>query len=359
MIHSGLWELCWIGGALLLASNIWLFVRVLRPVHQLAVQADLISRGDFSSFERQSGGIPEIRQLQRAMSGMVQHVRRAQEQRRVYAEQLADGQENERKRIARELHDDTIQSTIAVTQGVDMAKNWVKSDPDRAIQMLQLARERAVEIVANLRNLIGGLRPPALEELGLIPALRMQVSTLRDGVVDFKISGDPRRLGEVQELALFRAVQEALHNVAKHGQAEHIHIVVNYQSNGVLLSIQDDGRGFTPPTRLGDLAFRDRYGLLGIEERMSNLGGWLKLDSKVGFGTTVEAFLPNTDYKQPVDLIRDPVCTALIEPRRAYGSLQFEDETYYFCCPVCQGAFQQDPAAYLSDNRGLVAQQTG
>ena len=99
------------------------------------------------------------------MSGMVGHVRRAQQQHQAYAEQLADGQENERKRIARELHDDTIQSVIAVTQGIDMAKNWIETDSTRGIQMLQAAREQAVEIVTNLRNLIGGITSPCIRRI--------------------------------------------------------------------------------------------------------------------------------------------------------------------------------------------------
>ncbi|QPC80838.1 YHS domain-containing protein [Phototrophicus methaneseepsis] len=347
MTHTTLFELCCIGGSLFVVSNLWFFFRVLRPLHKLVLQAESLTEGNFNSFERQCGGIPEIRELQRAMSGMVGHVGRAQEQRRAFAEQLADGQENERKRIARELHDDTVQSTIAVTQGIDIARNWLKTDPDRAAQMLQLAREQAVEIVNNLRNLIGGLRPPALEELGLIPALEMQLGALHGITGHLHVKGERRRMVEAQELTLFRVAQEALYNVTRHSAAEHVHIHVNYQSEGVLLSIQDNGQGFPPPTNLGDLAFQDHYGLLGIQERVNNLGGWFKLESEIGRGTMLQAYLPTTEQSQPDNLVRDPVCSAFIEPQQAYGSCQHELTTYYFCCPVCQGAFQKDPALYL------------
>jgi signal transduction histidine kinase/YHS domain-containing protein len=302
------------------------------------------------SFDRQCGGISEIQALRRAMSGMVGHVRRAQEQSRAYAEQLADGQENERKRIARELHDDAVQSTIAVTQGIDMAKNWVKTDPDRAVQMLQTVREQAVEVVTGLRNLIGDIRPPALEELGLIPALRMQIDTVKQAEVKLTTSGKPRRLDEAQEVTLFRVVQEALRNVTRHSQANHIEIEVDYQPHGISLRIQDDGCGFRVPPHLGDLALQHHYGLVGIQERVNSLDGRFRIESRVGQGTTLKVYLPTTAQNQPDDRVRDPVCSALIEPQQAYGSVKHRGMTYYFCCPVCQGAFQKDPDTYTQSS---------
>ena len=346
MLHSSLFELCCISGALFIASNVWFYVRVLRPIQKLSFQANRLSQGDFDSFEHQCGGIAEIQKLQLAMSGMVGHVRRAQKQRRAYSEQLSDGQESERKRIARELHDDTIQSIIAVTQAIDMAKNWINSHPDRALNMLDTARKQAVDIVSNLRNLIGGLRPPALEELGLVAALQMLVDSLCNTRIQVEVEGDVRRLDEAQELALFRAAQEALQNIQKHSQAQHIVVKVAYKPDGVLLKITDDGVGFLLPESLGDLAFENRYGLLGMQERVSNLGGQLTIESKMGKGTAIHAFVPSHET-QLENLVRDPVCSALIEPRQAYSSTPYGDDTYYFCCPVCQGAFQSDPQAYI------------
>lgn len=348
MNHASLFEICCVGGAVFLASNIWFFVRVLRPIQRLSLQASQLSQGELDSFDRQCGGISEIKTLRHAMSGMVGHVRRAQEQSRAYAEQLADGQENERKRIARELHDDTIQSIIAISQGIDMAKNWVNTDSDRAVQMLQSVREQAVEIVTGLRNLIGDLRPPALEELGLIPALKMQLDTLQQADVKLTTSGEPRRLAEAQELTLFRAAQEALRNIVRHSQARQIHVDVDYQPQRVSLQIQDDGCGFSPPQHLGDLAFQHHYGLLGIQERVTSLNGRFRIESQPGKGTTLKVYLPTTTENQPDDRMRDPVCSALIEPHQAYGSVLYEGETHYFCCPVCQGAFQKDPDLYLN-----------
>jgi len=351
MIHDSFWELCCLGVALFIASNLWFYIRVLRPVQKLSLRADRLSQGELDSFDHQCGGIPEIRELRRAMSGMVGHVRRAQEQSRAYAEQLADGQENERKRVARELHDDAVQSTIAIAQGIDMAKHWVKTDPDRALQMLQLVREQGVEIVNHLRNLIGDLRPPALEELGLIPALEMQLGAILSVEVKLTTQGEIRRLNEQHELTLFRAAQEALRNITRHSQARHIQIDVDYQSQGVLLQIKDDGCGFKPPPQLGDLAFQHHYGLLGIQERVMSLDGQFKIDSQPGKGTILNIYLPTITHNQPDARVRDPVCSASIEPQQAYGSVLYEGETHYFCCPVCQGAFQKDPNLYHNNTK--------
>jgi len=339
--------LCFVTGLGLLVTNLWFFFRVLRPLRCLSLRAEQISHGDFKSLEYQGGGIAEIRALRRAMAGMAGHVRRSQEQSRAYADRLADGQEVERKRVARELHDDTLQSLIVINQSIELATIWMQRDPERAKQMLQLAREQAVRTVTNLRNLIGGLRPPALEELGLVAALEMEAEKTPDLLVSIRVKGVQRRLGEARELALFRAAQEVLHNVRRHSQAAKVEMIVGYQPEGVSLSVTDDGCGFALPARLGDLAQSQHYGLIGLQERIQNLGGTAEIDSTIGNGTTVEVFLPSRESHQPDHLVRDPVCSALLEPQQVYGSALYGGETYYFCCPVCQGAFQTDPLPYL------------
>ena len=322
---------------------------MLRPLRRLAQQAEQIREGNFDSLEQDCGGIDEIGSLRRAMAGMAGHVRRSQVQSSAYADRLADGQEVERKRIARELHDDTLQALIVINQSIELATNWTQSDPDRARQMLQVAREQALATVTNLRNLIGGLRPPALEELGLVAALEMEVTAAPEPPVAVVVKGVQRRLAEAQELALFRAAQEVLHNVRRHSGATKAEIVVGYRADGVSLTITDDGCGFQPPQQIGDLAQTSHYGLIGLQERIQNLGGTVEIDSAPGAGTKVKILLPTSDSTQPSDLVRDPVCSTLLEPQQAYGSAEYAGETYYFCCPVCQGAFQNDPLLYLAN----------
>ncbi|MEO1287057.1 MAG: histidine kinase [Chloroflexota bacterium] len=342
-----LWELCCVLFSLLIASNIWLFVRVLRPIQQLSSQAEQVKQGNFTAIDERCGGIKEIRILRLSMASMVKHVRRSQKQSVRYADSLTEGQEAERLRIARELHDDTIQSLVAISQSIDMAKAWLTSMPQRVPKMLQLAREQSVETVNNLRRLIEDLRPPALEELGLIPALKMQVDqcTIPTKIT---IKGKQRRLNKSYELALFRIVQEGLTNVKHHAQASQVDLIVDYQPDNILLTIHDDGQGFTPPEYLTDLADEGHYGLMGIQERVNQIGGTLTVDSEPRRGTTLGVRIPSESSDQPQDTVRDPVCSALIQPNRAYGSITYAGQQHFFCCPVCQGAFQKEPEKYLS-----------
>lgn len=332
---------------ILLVSHIWLIVRVVNPIRKLASQAEELTSGNFEAIEESCGGIPEIRSLRRSMASMVKHVRRAQQQSVKYADNLMEGQEAERLRIARELHDDTIQSLIAISQGIDMARTWVKQKPEQSIQLLNTAREQAVDTVANLRGLIEDLRPPALEELGLIAALEMQTDKCNLSV-DMKIKGQPRRLDELHELTLFRSAQEALNNARKHSQANHVDLSLNYQTNGVAMSIKDNGKGFSLPLYLTDLADSGHYGLMGIQERVNQLDGTLKINSENGKGTHLALYIPSEPAPQPENTVSDPVCSVHIHAQQAYASTVYNGTRYYFCCPICQGAFQKEPERYTN-----------
>jgi signal transduction histidine kinase/YHS domain-containing protein len=335
-----LMPLCVLGLALLIASNLWTLLRVLRPLRLLARQSAQIAEGNLEALDRSCGGIGEIDKLRRAMAGMVGHVRRSQLQTRAYADALAEGQEAERARIARELHDETVQALIAISQSIDLAQQL---DGERGRQRLQVARTQAVESAKALRNLIADLRPPALEELGLAAAIQMLV----DGQAQVRVHGIQRRLPPVQELALFRGVQEALNNARRHSQAETIEVSLTYEPACVSVHITDNGRGFqVPPEGVEYFVAGGHYGLMGIRERLQHLGGDFKIDSAPGKGTTVTLSLPS-QVVALADVVRDPVCSTWLQPEQAYGYIDYEEKRYYFCCPVCQGAFQREPEAYL------------
>lgn len=336
---------------LLLLGYGWLFVRVLLPLYRLAHQAEELAIGDFEAFQTTQGGIAAIEILRRAMSGMVGHVRRAQQQHRAYADRLTSGQEAERARIAHELHDETVQSLIVIAQSIELART--ASSTEQMHTILGMARQQAVDTIDALRNLIADLRPPALDELGLVAALRMQADQHQphqEMRVIVRVQGQERRLDAAHELTLFRAAQEALTNAARHGQAETATVTVDYQSVGVALKVQDNGRGFRVPDELSTLALQQHYGLIGLQERVSHLDGRLEISSKPGIGTTLTVFLPQA-APQPAQTVRDPVCSALIQPEAAYSSLVYNEQRYYFCCPVCEGAFQQEPELYLGQDQ--------
>jgi signal transduction histidine kinase/YHS domain-containing protein len=347
MIHTYLFELYCIVAIVFVTSHIWFYLRVLRPIQQLSHQAERLKTGQLDSFEQEFGGIAEIRQLQRAMAGMCGHVRRAQKEKLTYHHALTAGQEAERARIARELHDDTVQSLIAIAQSIELTANWVEAKPDQAVGMLKSARTQAVESVENLRRLIGNLRPPTLEELGLIPALKMLAKDINGIGMTVSVDGPERRLDEVYELALFRSAQEAVHNALKHSGTECVHVEVTYAPAEVHLIVRDDGRGFAVPEVLGTFVEQGHYGLIGVVERIESLKGQVQIDSAPDEGTSVTITLPLNQTSQPGETVRDPVCHADIHPHQAYDSLNYEGKTYYFCCPVCQGTFQRDPETYV------------
>lgn len=344
--HAYFWDLCYLAISLLIVSNLWMFFRVLRPIQQLSKQAEEISQGNFIAIDDDCGGIPEIRALRHSMASMVRHVRRSQTQSIRYADNLTEGQEAERLRIARELHDDTIQSLVAISQSIDMAKTWVTTMPDRVSEMLQLAREQSVDTVNSLRRLIEDLRPPALEELGLIPAVKMQIEQCNVATT-VTVKGKQRRLDDYRELALFRIVQEGLNNAKRHANASEIELAFDYQLDSISLVIQDNGQGFDVPNYLPNLADDGHYGLMGIQERVHQLGGTLSVESDGYYGTILSVCIPSTTSAQPQDTVRDPVCSAIIQPQQAYASTTYAGQQHYFCCPVCQGAFQKEPQKYI------------
>jgi signal transduction histidine kinase/YHS domain-containing protein len=326
-----------------LVSQTWMVLRVLLPVRKLARQVEQLEQGELAALHETGNGMGDVERVRRSMASMADHVRRAQEQTHTYADALTEGQEAERARIAQELHDETIQALIGIGQGIDLAAHWINGDPQRGIAMLKAARGQVTDTVDSLRRLIGDLRPPALDELGLAAALRM----LAGQAVQVAIEGVERRLDTHVELGLFRIAQEALRNAERHSRASQIEVKLLYQPDAVRLLVSDNGVGFSLPHELETLAESGHYGLIGVRERAVQLKGASHIRSAPGHGTTVEVDIPFAAQAQPGDVVRDPVCSALIQPQRAYGSAEYEGQRYYFCCPVCLGAFKKHPEVYL------------
>jgi signal transduction histidine kinase/YHS domain-containing protein len=335
----------------LVAGHIWFYRRVMGPLRALAANARRLSAGDFTALEQKTSGVPEINSIRGAMNAMVGHVRRAQAQERTYIEALTNGQEAERARIARELHDDTVQSFIAIAQSLEIAQELLDEDSP-ARDLLKAARGQAVDSVDNLRRLIANLRPPILAELGLVPALQILSESTTTAKVEIEVSGAARRLDETHELVLFRSAQEALWNAIRHGKAQHVTIHVMFHSGSMHMIIQDDGNGFETPASLDELSENGHFGLVGMNERIQVLDGSFQISSQPGEGTRIEISIPLKKNLQPGGVVRDPVCSAVILPQQAYASTEYHGERYYFCCPVCEGAFQASPDVYLHGDGG-------
>jgi two-component system sensor histidine kinase DegS len=214
---------------------------------------------------------------------------------RFYARQITRAQENERKRIARELHDDTIQALVALSRRLDALSTLSEQLPQPAMRYLQQLRELTTGALRNVRRFVQDMRPPALDHLGLIPALEGLTSDLteKEGIeVEFTVEGERRRLTPEEELVLFRIAQETLNNVRRHSQASRVVIQMEFYPDGVRMTINDNGRGFKVPERTGDLVTTGKLGLIGMYERTRLLGGTLLVQSEPGKGTTVIVDVP-------------------------------------------------------------------
>jgi signal transduction histidine kinase len=198
--------------------------------------------------------------------------------------------ERERRRWARELHDETLQALAGLR--VVLSSGLRRDDPGQLRQIVTGVVEQIQQEIDNLRTLITELRPAALDDLGLAPALQslvQRVSTVEGIDVHAVVELDGERLSAELETAVFRVVQEALSNVAKHANAEHVAVRVWREDGHVVLRVADDGRGFDPQMP------REGFGLVGMRERAALLDGEVRVDSTPGQGSTVEASFPLGD----------------------------------------------------------------
>jgi len=269
---------------------------IARPLQQLSRIASEVSWGNHQMIPQEIGGVSEIQELHGAFQGMVERLESYQSGLLDYLDAVTKGQEEERARLAREIHDGSVQSCIALTQRTEMVKHQVQRG-DLAGVETQLERLRATEvsIIGDLRRIIGALRPAYLEDLGFVPALEVLIrnaDTRTDAQVALRVDGSERRLATDMELAAYRITQEALNNAIQHAQARHITVTVAY-GDGLVLQIADDGIGFKPAAHLGNYTGAGHFGLVGMLERARQWGGSLNVDSRPGQGTVVRVRLPD------------------------------------------------------------------
>ena len=275
-------------------AGLWFVTRqIIQPLQKLEAKAAALAWGDFETIKEPVGGISEVQHLQMELNEMSRKVQAAQEGLHDYIGAITSAQEEERTRLARELHDDTIQAVIALKQRVQLAQNLVKDTKAKA--SLRSLEELAEQTIENLRRLTRALRPIYLEDLGLVTALEMLVREIRqanDFQIDFYKSGQERRLPREVELSLYRIAQEALNNVVRHAKAPYTVLSIFYDGE-IKLEVKDDGVGFVVPKSPTDFAPSGHFGLLGIRERTDLIGGTLEVQSKPGEGTCLTVRLPN------------------------------------------------------------------
>lgn len=273
---------------------LWFGARqIVRPLQELESKAAKLAWGDFQEIEKPVGGIAEIRDLQTELAHMAKQLQVAQDSLHSYIGAITLGQEAERLRLARELHDDTIQSLIALKQRVQLVRLPRKKDNLPAdLQELETLIEQAI---ADLRRTTQALRPIYLEDLGMVTALEMltRETGQNSGIkVEFHCQGDQRRLPSEVELALYRVAQEAINNAVQHANASHIQISLDFGLQLLRMEIKDDGRGFDVPKTPAEFAPKGHFGLLGLFERVELIRAKLDISSSPGLGTSLTITLP-------------------------------------------------------------------
>lgn len=278
---------------------LWLAARqIVQPLRELETRAAALAWGDYEAIEQPVGGIDEIGRLQRTLVYLAERVRSAQEGLRSYIGAITTGQEEERRRLARELHDDTIQSLIALNQRLQLAQ--LNINGDQAGESLEEVSAMTEQTIRDLRRITRALRPLYLEDLGLVAALEVLTRETNQAsriTVRFHREGVEQRLSPTEELTLYRMAQEALSNVMRHSRAGRATLSLQFTPRTISLEVTDDGQGFEVPDSPAEFAHHGHFGLLGLHERAELIGAHLQLVSKPGHGTRLTVSLP---LKHPV-----------------------------------------------------------
>ncbi|MBI2955418.1 MAG: HAMP domain-containing protein [Chloroflexi bacterium] len=313
---------------------VWVFTRsITRPLGQMTLAAEHIASGDLSrgislptrdevgrlsrAFEtmriRLKTSLDEIRDWNRELEERVhqrtialeeskreatrlyEELQRKEEVRRELLRKLITVQEEERRRIARELHDETSQALTALTVGLGTAANSTFANAEDIKRHIEALRPLVIETLDGVHRLIFDLRPSSLDDLGLVAALQTYAQSRLEDIgikVRFQVDGLEERLPPQLETALFRIVQEAMTNIAKHAEADQVTVSLKLRDGEVSASVEDDGRGFDVD-RVFQAQGKERgFGLLGMSERVALLRGEMVLTSRPGRGTRIDVRLP-------------------------------------------------------------------
>jgi two-component system, NarL family, sensor histidine kinase UhpB len=284
-----------VGVGVTVLVNALLLRLALGPLRHLESTARRVQSGDLGARATVSPlADRELERLTHTFNAMLDNVAAYRQRTRDVAARALNAEEEERKRIARELHDETAQSLAALLIRLRLARGM--EDPTSRAALFEEIREEIAAALDGIRRFARGLRPPALDELGLVPAIESHVSTVGENVgLAVRVEATPHDhiLSPQAELALYRIVQEALSNVIRHSRATRAVVRISADETAVLVEVEDDGRGFRPD----DVMSRDGsgLGLFGMQERAEYLGGSVTISSQPGSGTRVRAVIPILD----------------------------------------------------------------
>lgn len=262
---------------------------VVQPLHELGLIANQIGQGKFDAAIKTVGGVKEIEDLRITLNDMSLQLQNHQEALQDYLRAVTQAQEEERARLGRELHDETVQTLIALGHKAQMAqRNFERTSPETGEYIAEL-RRMVAHAIEEVRRFSQALHPHYLKELGLITALE---TLAREVGAQFSALGATCSLNDEKQLALYRIAQEALNNARRHAQTNNISVEFHFDRNQATLKVHDDGVGFNLPAQLKDLTRIGHFGLMGMRERAQLVDGQLKITSAPGNGTTLVFIVP-------------------------------------------------------------------
>jgi signal transduction histidine kinase len=264
-----------------------------RPIQRLTADAQRIARGDLRQ-PIAPEGVDEIGQLAQALEKMRLALVHDELLGRLLKKAIA-AQEDERKRLARELHDETSQQLTALGMQIDLIDRAMAHAPSSAAVKLAEARALVGRMIDDLHRVIYDLRPSMLDDLGLLPAIRWYAErrlVSRGITVQFEFPDAPIDLSPEATIAVYRVVQEALSNVERHAQAETVLVACDVTASTLTIEIEDDGIGFDPSEMEQPRESGQGLGLLGIRERLALIGGTCVIESQRGQGTRIVVRVP-------------------------------------------------------------------
>lgn len=244
----------------------------------------------FASLRKEREYRIQLKAAHEEQQKITEELQLAQQNLRFYLQQATRAQEEERKRISHELHDDTIQALVVLSRELDEVLSGDGGISDAVHLRLEELWHRIDTIIKGVRRLSQDLRPAALDQLGLLPALEWLAANLTEqtGIAaKVKVTGQEHRLSEEAAIAVFRICQEAIRNIWRHSEATGVEILIDFDQSNMRVAINDNGKGFELPEKLGDMARDGKLGLSGMQERAQLIGGTLSMNSHPGQGTSI------------------------------------------------------------------------
>ncbi len=289
-------------GVVAVGLGVALSLSVTNPLKRLQSQINEMAAGGTTPSEPAATGRDEVAQIAKAFHEMVRRAALLREMENrskrlaALSTRVARAQEEERERIARELHDVLGQALTAIKLDVSAARRSLPEDDEDTPDYLDKARRLTEESLDELRRIVFDLRPPALDHLGLVAALESYCRAFeqRSGIkVRVSANGLRSRLPFDVETALYRICQEALTNVSKHAEATKCTLRLDHARDAIRLTVQDDGRGFDAATLAQPNGGTVRgIGILSMERRAEDLGGDFRIESNPGEGTAILVAVP-------------------------------------------------------------------